>query len=73
MPNQREHSKQNWASGGSVEEINSGSLQRIADATEIMAQNYVTLQNDLKWYKGERTNCPMQMFDCSAALQPCRE
>lgn len=48
MANQREHSKQNWASRGSTEDINSGSLQRIADACEIMAQNYVALQNRVK-------------------------
>jgi hypothetical protein len=55
MATQRESSRQNWASQGTIAEINSGSLQRIADATEIMAQNFVTLQKDRDWYKG-RTN-----------------
>lgn len=51
MANQREDSKRNWSSNGRIEEINSGSLQRIADATEVMAQNYVQLQNDRDMYK----------------------
>lgn len=51
MPNQREHSKMNWASSGQIEEINAGSLQRIADATEKMAQNYISLQADRDLYK----------------------
>jgi len=34
-----------------IENINCGSLQRIADAIEIMAINYKELQSDLDWYK----------------------
>jgi len=44
--NQREASKQNWNSGDTREDINSGSLQRIADATELMASNYQKLLTD---------------------------
>ena len=49
--NQRDASRKNWSSGDTLEEINAGSLQRIADATETMAQNYTSLQNDRDWYK----------------------
>lgn len=48
---QREASKQNWDCRNTVEDINSGSLQRIADATEKMAGNYIALQNDRDMYK----------------------
>ncbi len=34
-----------------VEQINCGSLQRIADATELMAKNYAKMERDLRWYK----------------------
>lgn len=51
MANQREHSKQNWTSAGTIEEVNAGSLQRIADATEVMAGNFIALQNDRDLYK----------------------
>ena len=35
----------------SLEDIRTGALQRIADATEVMAQNYTRLQNDAERYK----------------------
>lgn len=47
----REASKGNWASNGTTEDINQGSLQRIADATEKMAQGYIQLINDRDWWK----------------------
>lgn len=47
----RNHSKQDWNSENTIEAINAGSLQRIADATEKMSANYVNLQNDLDRYK----------------------
>lgn len=48
----KELSKKNWeASGITVEEINAGSLQRIADATELMTGSYIRTQNDLEYYK----------------------
>ena len=57
MANQREASKQNWESRNTVEDINSGSLQRIADAVEKMASNYTRMEHDLalykRWYKEE--------------------
>jgi hypothetical protein len=57
MANLRESSEREWESSQSTEHINAGSLQRIADATEAMAENYIELQNDrdrnFRWYKNE--------------------
>ena len=36
---------------GTHEEINTGSLQRIADSCERMGRNYIALETDLNWYK----------------------
>ena len=47
----KDSSKQSWTSAGSVEHINAGSLQRIADAAEAMAKNHVQLQSELDRYK----------------------
>lgn len=49
--NQREASRQNWSATGQIQEINSGSLQRIADATEKMAASYDYLREDRDRYK----------------------
>lgn len=52
--NYREASKQNWtnvAGNDTIERINAGSLQRIADATEVMAKSYNDLIADRNWYK----------------------
>lgn len=50
----RQHSKGNWNHENTIEGINAGSLQRIADATEKMALNYSKLieerDNYKKWY-----------------------
>ena len=51
--NQREASKSNFslfAELPTIEEINAGSLQRIADATEIMAKEYYKLLSDRDFY-----------------------
>jgi hypothetical protein len=40
MANNRETSRANWTSDNSLQAINSGSLQRIAAATELMARNH---------------------------------
>jgi len=40
MPNMRENSKASWTGKGTMEDINCGSLQRIADAVEKMAESY---------------------------------
>lgn len=52
----REHSKTNYGNkkeGATLEEINTGSLQRIADAAELMATNFLKLQSDLEYYKNK--------------------
>lgn len=51
MSTQRESSRAEWSSTGSREDINSGSLQRIADACEKMASSYDSLRNDRDSYK----------------------
>ncbi len=56
--NTREASKQNWVSDLSFESTNTGSLQRIADACELMAQGHAKLISDRdryeKWWREER-------------------
>ena len=47
----KDSSRQAWTSTTSVEHINAGSLQRIANAAELMAGNFTHLQNDLARYK----------------------
>ena len=47
----RKHSKVDWEGDITIENINAGSLQRIADAAELMASNYIALQNDRDYYK----------------------
>lgn len=49
----RQRSKADYSPNGenSYELINAGSLQRIADATELMASKYIQMEKDLKWYK----------------------
>jgi len=53
MPNLKELSKQNWIGTGTAIEIQTGCVQRIADATEAMANNYVQLLADMEYYKKE--------------------
>ena len=57
----RDASRRNWITHGETaadREIEIGCLQRIADATELMAKNYVALQNDRdmyeRWYEEKR-------------------
>lgn len=51
MADFREASKGQWTSAGDVDHINAGSLQRIADASETMAKNFLELQRDRDWWK----------------------
>lgn len=50
----REHSRKRWNNDSTLEGINAGSLQRIADATEKMAVSYSQLiaerDNYKRWY-----------------------
>ena len=52
MANFRDNSKASWAGSGCVEHINAGSLQRIADACELMATDYRRLQQNVTYYEG---------------------
>jgi len=55
MPTFIESSKGNWApiagDNPTAEQIGVGCLQRIAAATELMAQNYKSLQNERERYE----------------------
>jgi hypothetical protein len=57
----REMSRQEYESQTHLLQINAGSLQRIADATEKMAVNYVQLQKDYEYMKMLKNNIE-QMF-----------
>lgn len=56
----REGSRINWGTdlepGGALnrDQINTGCMLRIADATEAMAKNHLTLQADYDYMRGER-------------------
>lgn len=39
---------------GTIDEISLGCMQRIADATELMAKDYRRMQRDLEWHKKSR-------------------
>lgn len=58
MSSMRDSSRANWLGNDSIEHINAGSLQRIADATEKMAASYDSMRNDRdrykRWYEDER-------------------
>ena len=58
MTTMRESSKKEWTSVDNIEHINTGSLQRIADAVEKMATNHLELmrQRDvyMTQYKAEQ-------------------
>lgn len=71
----KEISKGDWhAANGPVsnEQIKIGAIQRIADATEIMAQNHVRLQNERdqykRWFEEESRRCE-KLERRNAALQ----
>lgn len=53
MSDLREMSRRTWTqTDNSTEQINTGSLQRIADATELMAKRYQDLLDENQRYKG---------------------
>lgn len=51
MESFKELSKQEWSGNANLENINCGSLQRIADAVELMASNYAELIRQRDHYK----------------------
>ncbi|GAA3940622.1 hypothetical protein [Hymenobacter algoricola] len=53
LKNYRDQSRLNWVSSSlpPAEQVQLGALQRIADATELMAKNYTDMQRNLDYYK----------------------
>lgn len=57
----KDHSRGNWynslSQNPTLDELQTGALQRIADATELMAKNYLHLQAEAqkykRWYESE--------------------
>lgn len=49
----KEESKKEWYTNLPINnnDLQTGCLMRIADATEKMASNYVRMENDLKWHR----------------------
>ena len=50
----REASRDNYGPTGHtprLDDINTGALQRIADATEKMAERYISLLNEVEWFR----------------------
>lgn len=74
MSSFREESRKEWSrnSGATVEDLNLGCLQRIADATELMAREYARLVSDRdrfeRWYK-ESKACSARLARSNAALR----
>ncbi len=54
MSDFREASKRRWTSNTSVEHINAGSLQRIADAMELSCRNREQLERDYAYMRKAR-------------------
>lgn len=67
--NYREESRKNYGTdtedgvGITMDQLNAGSLMRIADATELMARNFLELQADRdkykRWYESEQSTVKM--------------
>jgi methyl-accepting chemotaxis protein len=51
MPTQRESSRKEWTSRDTIEDTNSGSLQRIADAVEKIAASYDQMRNAREFWE----------------------
>lgn len=53
--NYRDESRTNWGTSQecslNLDQINTGAILRIADATEVMAKHHQDLINDRDWYK----------------------
>jgi hypothetical protein len=70
----KEQSRQEWYRETPLtdEQLKIGAIQRIADATEAMAKNYVALQNDRdrlnKLFQNEQ-QCTARLLRCASALR----
>lgn len=70
----RIESKKNWHHSGdtSKDDIKTGSLQRIADATELMAKDYQKLISERDYYKRcyeSEKNCSRRLNRSNTALR----
>ena len=76
--NQRDASRKEWSTwskeSARVEEINSGSLQRIADACELMAKDRAAMERRMKWLEERdeiNTRELKRIGRANAALRGC--
>lgn len=72
MSSFREDSKKHWTSNTSVEHINAGSLQRIADAMELSCKNREQLERDYAYMRKARDSeraCSERLARSNAALR----
>lgn len=72
MSDFREDSKKCWTSSTSVEHINAGSLQRIADAMELSCKNREKLERDyanMRRWRDEAKACSERLARSNAALR----
>ncbi len=72
MATLQDSSRKSWTSNNTIEHINAGSLQRIADATEKMAHNHIQLIEELDRYKGmyhRGLNCQVKLEHQIAGLR----
>lgn len=72
MSNFREDSKKYWTSNTSVEHINAGSLQRIADAMELSCKNREQLERDYAYMRKARDSereCNRRLARSNAAFR----
>lgn len=76
--NQRDASRKEWSTwskeSARVEEINSGSLQRIADACELMAKDRAAMEARIKWLEERHEADTLELktvHRANAALRGC--
>lgn len=72
MADLREASRKDWGGNNTVADINAGSLQRIADATELMAKRYTELIDErdrLKRWADEARDRAYRVERSNAALR----
>lgn len=66
----REHSKTQFTTdSATVEVITAGSLQRIADAVEVMAKDRVQLERDLQWYKDQYARRGIEIMNLESQIK----
>lgn len=71
MASIRESSRQNWTSSETIQDINSGLLQRITDATELMAKNHLKLHRIVIFMRKKEINTENYFMQNSVKIQHC--